>query len=125
VDRIRHILPFVSDKFESPLESLAWLCIYKIGLVLPLQQVKFPNIGARVDMYYPKQKLVIELDGKIKYQSRDDIFMEKIREDKLRKLGLKVLRVTWYDVKKGFLEEMLEEFCIKKRRRFGLLFPIF
>jgi very-short-patch-repair endonuclease len=45
-------------------------------------------------------KVVIEFDGKVKYRDGDGdtLFQEKRREDRLRRLGYTVIRVTWSDL---------------------------
>ena len=45
--------------------------------------------------------LVIEFDGAVKYdgaEGRDALVAEKVREDRIRSAGYRVLRVTWADV---------------------------
>lgn len=57
------------------------------------------HLVARVDFLLPTIRLVIEFDGRVKYDSgSDSVFAEKRREDRIRELGYIVLRVTWSDL---------------------------
>lgn len=62
---------------------------------------------ARVDLLIEELRLVIEFDGRAKYQRRtengrvtdaDIVWSEKLREDRLRELGYEVVRLTWADL---------------------------
>jgi very-short-patch-repair endonuclease len=55
---------------------------------------------ARVDFFFPDQNTVVEFDGLTKYAdgSAETLVREKIREDRLRALGLEVVRITWADL---------------------------
>jgi very-short-patch-repair endonuclease len=57
---------------------------------------------ARVDFVVAGTKIVIEFDGKVKYESGepDVLWREKKREDELRRLGYVVVRITWADLER-------------------------
>lgn len=87
---------------QTPLESLSRLALMKEGLPEPELQARFDDgsgLIGYVDMYWPQLRVVGEADGRIKYDSRDDLVREKIREDRLRALGLRVVRWMWSDIK--------------------------
>ena len=52
---------------------------------------------ARVDFLVKGTKVIIEFDGKVKYAAGDPnvLWHEKRREDRLRRLGYVVVRITW------------------------------
>jgi hypothetical protein len=75
---LKRLLRFATPKCESPLETIAMLAIYKAGLTMPQQQVVIRDnnqafIGC-VDMYWEvrKRKIVLELDGQLKYKNDKD-----------------------------------------------------
>ena len=125
---LRRLVRFSNDKCESPLETIAWIALYKAGFVLPQQQVDiFSNhkfVGC-VDMYWELhgRKIVLELDGRIKYKTREDLLSEKWREDNLTKAGYEVFRAEWKDVQSGELVRMMKEIGIPIRRHFVGTFP--
>ncbi len=64
-----------------------------------------------VDYYYPKAKLVTEVDGGQHYE-KEGTEKDKARDEYLRSLGLKVLRFTNIEVLKnieGVVEKIIEE----------------
>lgn len=53
---------------------------------------------ARVDFYLPELGVVVEFDGAVKYdgaEGREALVREKAREDRIRRLGYGVVRITW------------------------------
>ncbi|WP_131105097.1 type IV toxin-antitoxin system AbiEi family antitoxin domain-containing protein [Ornithinimicrobium sufpigmenti] len=53
---------------------------------------------ARVDFYLPDLGVVVEFDGAVKYEDaagRESLVREKAREDRIRRLGYGVARITW------------------------------
>ncbi|HLL07374.1 MAG TPA: type IV toxin-antitoxin system AbiEi family antitoxin domain-containing protein [Nocardioidaceae bacterium] len=94
---------------ESVGESLGRLLVVESGLPRPVTQVVITDgeFRARVDMLIEQLALVIEFDGKGKYQriaeqgqatDADLVWAEKLREDRLRELGYEVVRLTWGDL---------------------------
>ncbi|MBO1767493.1 hypothetical protein [Allobranchiibius sp. GilTou38] len=94
---------------ESAGESLSRVQLYTAGFPRPSLQVEFRDdrgfIG-RVDMFWKELGVVGEFDGKTKYGVDDRqssalaagiLWREKQREDRLRALGLTVVRWIWDD----------------------------
>ena len=74
---------------------------------VPEQQVKFYDrkrqIGI-VDFFWDEQATVGEFDGRLKYTGQpnaDALYEEKRREDRLRALGLEVVRFGYHGVRGG------------------------
>jgi hypothetical protein len=132
---IERLLQFATPKCESPLETLGWIAIYNGQFVMPDQQVEIYNgkrVIFRVDMSWdlPGRKIVLELDGRIKYRrdgedtdDKDTYYKEKMRQDYLVNNGYEIIRVSWNQIKKGYLPEILNARSIPKRRSMGLKLP--
>jgi hypothetical protein len=101
---------------ESPLESRHRALFRRLDLPEPeLQVVIRDELGAfvaRVDFLFREQDTVVESDGRLKYQgdgiegpreaaTRNALWQEKRREDRIRDLGLEVVRATWADSEDG------------------------
>jgi hypothetical protein len=95
---------------ESVGESYSRAAFEYLGFEQPLLQHPFSDrdgfIG-RSDCWWPKQGVVGEFDGKAKYVDaalRGDItpeeavYREKLREDRIRRLGYGFVRWSWADV---------------------------
>jgi hypothetical protein len=86
---------------ESPLESISRIRLVNRGLPEPVLQQDFHDsrgfIG-RVDMWWPDWRVIGEADGLTKYDDAQILRQEKIREDRLRALGLIVVRWTWNEM---------------------------
>lgn len=84
---------------ESPLESVVRALILLAGFPEPALQVWLNTRqgNARVDLLDERHRLVIEADGRVKYQHPDDLWAEKRREDAIRELGYAVIRFTMPD----------------------------
>jgi hypothetical protein len=96
------VVSFASPYSESPGESLGRIAFDALGLPQPSQQVWiFDKAGliARVDYWWEKQRTVGEFDGRLKYDgdnaSKDTLYDEKRREDRLREAGAEVFRFDW------------------------------
>ena len=83
---------------ESPLESLTRAAILVSGLPKPQLQVSIPAAGARVDLLYAAERVVIEADGLLKYTDVTVLHEEKLRQERLERAGYRVVRVTWTDL---------------------------
>ncbi|WP_246081116.1 type IV toxin-antitoxin system AbiEi family antitoxin domain-containing protein [Modestobacter altitudinis] len=93
---------------ESPLETRGRLRIIGSGLPLPELQVDLHGprgFVARVDAWYEEAAVAVEFDGRVKYDdpfrdrtAAEVLWEEKRREDEIRDLGGRVLRVTHADV---------------------------
>lgn len=100
---LRAALAFADPLAESVGESRLRALMHSQGLPAPVLQAVFEDASgfiARVDFYFPEHETVVEFDGLAKYAagSREILVREKVREDRLRALGLQVLRTTWDDL---------------------------
>jgi predicted transcriptional regulator of viral defense system len=102
---------FLADgRAESPLETRGRLRIVGSGLPVPELQVEIRRDGALlavVDAWYADAAVAVEFDGRLKYTDpwRDRtagqvLWEEKRREDELRALGIRFVRVTDIDVQR-------------------------
>lgn len=100
---LKRCIPLARAASESALESAARGAAIAAGLPEPaLQEHLLGASGSlyRVDLYWAKERLILEPDGMLKYgadeASRLRAFRsEKQREDDLRAAGHRVLRLTW------------------------------
>jgi hypothetical protein len=91
---------------ESPGETWARLLFHELGLKGLVPQVELRDAGgrviARVDFLDRAHGLVVEFDGASKYAGggtgQAALVAEKIREDAIRRLGYRVLRLVWSDL---------------------------
>jgi hypothetical protein len=86
---------------QTPLETLSRLRLTGCGIEEPQLQVPLRSGGsviAIVDMLWPERGVVGEADGLLKYADRDSLVAEKIREDRIRDLGFRVVRWTWDEI---------------------------
>lgn len=107
----RDLVMLANPWSESALESRARLWFLQQGLRQPGQQrvVQRTDGGfvARVDFVWEEFRTVCETDGQMKYagddgrERRGPLWQEKLREDRLRDLGLEVVRGYWSDGEDG------------------------
>ena len=99
------VVEMADGRSESPGES--WSRLVFAGLALPAPQLQAEirdgrgGLVGRVDFLFREQRVVVEFDGRVKYEGadgRDALFREKRREDALRSLGYQVVRLTWRDL---------------------------
>lgn len=99
---------------ESPAESASWAYFLRHGVPLPQPQVvvlsRDGRFIARVDFWWEGSRVVGECDGRMKYQSPDDLYAEKRREDELRAEGLTVIRWGPRDLTSDRLARRLHRF---------------
>jgi Protein of unknown function (DUF559) len=98
--RAASMLRLVDGRRESVGESRCGVALAMAGIVATPQVTISDERGgfvARVDFIVDGTKLVVEFDGKVKYASGDAgvLWDEKRREDRLRRLGYVVVRITW------------------------------
>ncbi len=105
----RLVVAAADARAESAGESLSRARVIELGLPLPDLQHGVHDSGrlvARVDFWWESLLLVGEFDGRVKYRLdgvddrrsvEDRLWGEKLREDELRALGLRVVRWTWND----------------------------
>jgi very-short-patch-repair endonuclease len=101
--RARAMLAHADGRRESVGESRCGLALSLAGIdVQPQQEIRASDgtFVARVDFLVQGTNVVIEFDGKVKYGSGDPevLWAEKRREDRMRRLGYVVVRVTWADL---------------------------
>ena len=95
----RASLELVDGRRETALESRSFVVMHACGLPLPLSQVEVVTpdgrLVARVDFVWPRQGVVGEADGMVKYAGPDAgrvVEAEKDRQALLEALGLVVVR---------------------------------
>lgn len=105
----RRVIAVADGRSESVGESRSRIALRAAGLPDPVLQwrvVARDGTSMRTDFAWPQQRTVGEFDGRVKYgrllRSGQDpgqiVFDEKRREDRLRELGLSVVRWTWADL---------------------------
>ncbi|HEY0218123.1 MAG TPA: type IV toxin-antitoxin system AbiEi family antitoxin domain-containing protein [Cellulomonas sp.] len=109
VRRARRVLELADPRAESVGESLSRVRMVEHGIPAPELQHEFRDrlgVVGRVDFWWPGARLVGEFDGRLKYRADDPedgrppeerVWAEKVREDRLRALGVRVVRWTWSD----------------------------
>lgn len=101
VTRATTVAALADPLAESPGESLTRLELLRLGLE-PRAQVEVRDARGfvgRVDLLV--DDIVVEFDGRVKYEGADarTVFaQEKVREDRLRAAGYRVVRIVWKDL---------------------------
>ena len=98
--RAASMLRLVDGRRESVGESRCGVALAMAGIVATPQVTITDAHGgfvARVDFLVEGTRVVVEFDGKVKYAAGDPTVLwdEKRREDRLRRSGYVVVRVTW------------------------------
>jgi very-short-patch-repair endonuclease len=91
-------LAVAGNDTESVGESLTRAVLAELGLHPKAQANIYREDGvwiARVDFLFADQRVVVEFDGRVKYDDPDALWKEKLREDALREAGYQVIRLTW------------------------------
>jgi hypothetical protein len=106
--RARRAIGLADGRAESPLESRGRLRIVGSGLPTPELQVEIRSEGRLVgvvDAWFDDAAVAVEFDGRVKYTDpwRDRaagrvLWEEKRREDRLRALGIRVVRIAGADL---------------------------
>ncbi|MGW1343346.1 type IV toxin-antitoxin system AbiEi family antitoxin domain-containing protein [Kribbella sp. NPDC002412] len=99
----RAALRFGNRLSESVGESRLRVLLHEHGLPAPVLQSELHDadgLVGRVDFHFPAYDTVVEFDGMLKYGggSPEVLVREKRREDRLRALGLTVVRADWADL---------------------------
>jgi hypothetical protein len=82
--------------------------IERAGLPKPL--VNHELAGLEPDIYWPQWKLVVELDSRGFHSDPRTFESDRIRDARLQRLGLRVLRITWKRLKqepKAVIDDIL------------------
>jgi very-short-patch-repair endonuclease len=98
--RAASMLKLVDGRRESVGESRCGVALAMAGIEVTPQVPILDARGdfvARVDFLVDGTRVIIEFDGKVKYAAGDPkvLWDEKRREDRLRRLGYLVVRITW------------------------------
>ncbi|HEX6349901.1 MAG TPA: DUF559 domain-containing protein [Candidatus Dormibacteraeota bacterium] len=97
--RLRRFANWVEAAAESPMESRLRILLVRAGLPRPIAQAVLKDEAgrplARVDLYYPSVRLVIEYDGST---HRDSLVQDNRRQNALLQAGYRLLRFTAADV---------------------------
>ncbi|MDQ0800050.1 type IV toxin-antitoxin system AbiEi family antitoxin domain-containing protein [Arthrobacter sp. SLBN-112] len=127
--RIRAAIAFADPASGSAGESWSRALIHAAGFEAPILQQKFSDAAGPVgyaDFYWKESKVVGEFDGEEKYvkdeflkgrTASQAVVAEKNRENRIRALGLHVVRWDWADLKEpGALERKLAAAGVARRR---------
>lgn len=102
----REVARLMSTKAESPLETVARYWILMWGLAPPAEQVPL-WVGGRTlrpDFLWEKERVILEVDGKVKYagafgEAAEDVVQnERRRQHELESMGYTVVRALWEDI---------------------------
>ena len=101
VKRLRRIADLADGRAESPMESRLRATICLAGLPRPQVQVNLHDDQgrrlARVDLYYPGHRLVIEFDGGT---HRETLVEDNRRQNRILAAGYRLLRFTSADLRR-------------------------
>ncbi|MGY1835564.1 type IV toxin-antitoxin system AbiEi family antitoxin domain-containing protein [Blastococcus sp. SYSU DS0510] len=110
--RAARAVDLADGRAESPLETRGRLRIIGAGLPAPVLQVEIHSAGRLVgvvDAWFGAAAVAVEFDGKVKYTDpwrgrtpAEVLWEEKRREDELRALGIRVVRVADEDLDRGW-----------------------
>lgn len=101
--KVHRVAEAMSDKAESPGETLTRLRLDELGIRY-IEQYEILVYGRRyrADFYLPDYGLVIEFDGNVKYTDFGEehivVGAEQRRERELLNSGVRIFRTTWNDV---------------------------
>ena len=115
--RVRPVLAHADGRAESPLESLSRAGFVRQGIPRPELQTEVWHRGAhvaRADFLWRHALVVGEADGRSKYESVEDFYAEKRREERLRDLGFEVVRWDWASAlhpERGLLDVLARAFA--------------
>lgn len=103
--RARSALGLCDGRRESVAESRTGVALATGGIaVTPQVEIRDQSgwLVGRIDFLVDGTKLIVEVDGKVKYASGDPavLYREKRREDAVRRLGFRVVRITWADLER-------------------------
>jgi hypothetical protein len=127
--RIRTAIGFADPASESAGESYSRALIHVAGFEVPVLQQRFSDAAGTAgytDFYWKQARVVGEFDGEEKYLKSEflkgrtasqAVVAEKNRENRIRALGINVVRWDWADLMTaGKLDRMLAEAGVARRR---------
>lgn len=94
----RFVLGFADGLAETPGESLSRLQMHRCGITPPVLQARFVDEHGEMypDFWWPEFGVAGEFDGMSKYASSPDaVARERRREDRLFRLGVRLVRWDW------------------------------
>jgi hypothetical protein len=94
VRRARRVAEFADGRSASPLESISRVAFLDRGLPAPLLQVWVTEAEC-VDFLWSRQRVIGEADGFSKYATREDLWDEKARQERLADMGYEFVRWGW------------------------------
>lgn len=101
----REVAQLMSGAAESPAETIARYRIAQWGFARPREQAELVCEGRlyRPDFLWEEEKVILEVDGEVKYDgtygdSREVIQREHRRQREIEHLGYRVVRVRWRDL---------------------------
>lgn len=104
----RRVAQRMSAAAESPAETLTRNLLIQWGVEIPRQQAEMWVNGRlyRPDFLWEKQRVILEVDGEVKYSGAygdpvDVIQAEHRRQRELERAGYKVIRVRWRDIRQN------------------------
>lgn len=121
VNAARVVVALADARVESPGESrLRWL-LHSMGRAVQPQVWITSTDGrtlGRVDFLLADAPVVIEFDGRLKYEDQVVLWNEKRREDAIRAEGYEVVRITWADLDHpARILALIEAACARADRR--------
>ena len=132
--RIRSAIAFADPASGSAGESWSRALIHVAGFESPVLQHRFSDAAGLVgytDFYWKESRVVGEFDGEEKYLKPEflkgqtasrAVVAEKQRENRIRALGINVVRLDWADLKSGRLEDKLAAAGVGRRRMRSAIF---
>lgn len=96
----RRAVEFSDPRAESVLESCARVIFHEHGIDPPELQftVTGPDFRYSVDFYWPRNRVIAEADGGMKYEDPQRAIRQLSRDQQLRDLGYRVVHFTWREL---------------------------
>ena len=127
IGRARTVVRLADGRSESPLESYSRLVILRLGLPSPRLQVAIYVDGwfaGRVDFYWDDVGVAGEADGRSKYDGRQVLTAEKVRQEQMEDPGVVFARWGWLETRQPqLLQRRLLRAFDRGRRRDRSGFP--
>ena len=100
IRQARRAVDFSDPRAESVLESCARVLFEEHGIESPDLQTTItgPDFRYSVDFCWPRQRVIAEADGEIKYSDPRRAIRQLERDQQLRDLGYTVIHFTWREL---------------------------